>query len=414
MKLENPRVSVVIPAYNQAQYLEEAISSALGQTYTDFEVIVVDDGSSDDTAAVARKFKPAIRYIWHENQGLAGARNTGIRQARGRFIALLDSDDAWCSSFLASMMALIEERPQAAVYYCGVIYMDSAGRDLPQIGKVKIMPADALYQSLLRANFLIPSTIVLRRSVVAAAGLFDVTFRRLQDRELWLRLLRQGYTFAGLDEPLVRYRVHNASLSNDTRSGQAAALAVVEKHFGPDDGQYQNWHADKRRAYGGVYRYHAVTTSLSREGDWQRCAHYLSQAFRVDPTLALDLDLFYELALGAQPVGYRGALANLDIENNANELITLLERVWPSIPILERQGLRSQAYGTAYYALSLIAYSQVHFALCRRFLVKALGFRSELWRDKRVVGALIKSFVGPSAVGQMRWLVQRMQGAIRA
>jgi tetratricopeptide (TPR) repeat protein len=308
----------------------------------------------------------------------------------------------------------VAHQPQAAVYYCGVSYMDSDGRDLPQVGKVRMMPAAALYQTILRANFLIPSTIVMRRPAVVAAGLFDVTFRRLQDRELWLRLLRQGCTFAGLNEPLVRYRVHDGSLSNDTRSGQAAALAIAIKHFGPDDGQYDSWPADKRTAYGGVYRYHAVTTSLFREGDWQRCAGYLSQAFRIDPTLALDLDLFYELVLGAQPVGHRGLLADLDLESRAEALDSLLEQVLQSLSSSESEALRPQLSGTAYYALALIAYGKAQFGLCRRFLTKALDFRPELYRKKGVVATLVKSLIGPSAVGQMRWLVQRVQRVIRA
>ena len=197
MNVESPKVSVVIPACNQAGYLTESIQSVLSQTYNDYEIIVVDDGSTDDTRAVVERMGGGIRYVWQENQGLAGARNTGIRAARGEYVALLDSDDAWLPSFLASMMSLAKANPDAAVLYCGVIYMDQWGCYLPQSGRMRILPTHELYETLLRYNFLIPSTIVMNRSVVASAGFFDVAFRRLQDWELWIRLLKQGRTLRG-------------------------------------------------------------------------------------------------------------------------------------------------------------------------------------------------------------------------
>ncbi|HEX9077055.1 MAG TPA: glycosyltransferase family A protein, partial [Anaerolineae bacterium] len=98
------RVSVVIPSYNHARYLRDAIRSVIAQTYRDFEIIIVDDGSSDDTPQVVAGFGNAVRYIRQENRGLAGARNTGVRAARGAFIGLLDADDIWMPEYLASML----------------------------------------------------------------------------------------------------------------------------------------------------------------------------------------------------------------------------------------------------------------------------------------------------------------------
>jgi glycosyltransferase involved in cell wall biosynthesis len=116
-----PRVSVVIPNYNHTRFITGAIQSVLNQTYRSFEVIVVDDGSTDNSREVVASFGSQVRYIWQENQGLAGARNTGIRAARGQLIGLLDADDQWLPDFLEKMVALADElrrwmKPVA--FYC--------------------------------------------------------------------------------------------------------------------------------------------------------------------------------------------------------------------------------------------------------------------------------------------------------
>jgi len=404
MNVESPTVSVIIPAWNQAQYLAESIRSVLAQTYDDYEIIVVDDGSTDETRAVVESFGNRIRYVWQENQGLADARNTGIGEARGEYVALLDSDDAWLPSFLTSMMLLAKANPNAAVLYCGVIYVDHCGCYLPQSGRTRILPRDELYKTLLRFNFLIPSTIVMKRSVVMSAGLFDVAFRRLQDWELWIRLMKQGQVFAGLDQSLVRYRVHSESLSNDPAGGQQAARALVDKHFGLDDGEWESWPADKCRAYGGFYRYCALTTSLMRNADWAECGRYLRRAFQVDESLASDVDLFYELALGSQPSGSRDASSGVDITENSARMMALLKAVF------ERPGstyslvrLRRPSYGTAYYALGLVAYSsQAAPSRCRHFVRKAFAFRPDLLLDSRALSLLVRSVPGRHRITHFR------------
>ena len=135
-----PRVSVVIPAFNQARFLPAAIDSALAQTYRDREIIVVDDGSTDETPDVARRYGDALRYVRQANKGLAGARNTGIERARGEFVALLDSDDVWLPGFLEHMMAVAEAQPRAAVYFGAWRYIDASGNPLPEPPHAHVVP----------------------------------------------------------------------------------------------------------------------------------------------------------------------------------------------------------------------------------------------------------------------------------
>ena len=388
---EESFVSVVIPAYNQAQYLFGAIESVLTQKYKEYEIIVVDDGSTDNTPTVAKQFSDIIRYIHQENQGLAGARNTGIQVAKGELISLLDADDQWLPDYLQTMVALVNQQPEAAVYYCCAQSMDAEGNDLPQVFGGPNVPPDKMYETLLRADFLIPSTIMLRKSVVKAAGLFDPTFRRLQDGELWIRLLKKDFRFIGIPDVLVRYRIHSTSLSNDPSGGQQAMMALAIKHFGPDDGQPQTWSNDKQRAYGGVYRYH-VLTSVQHQNDWKAASSFLRQGLQADPTLSTDLDLFYDLAHGNQPVGYRGTSFRVDLEHNASNITMMLEDVFSSSGALELKIMRRRTYGTANYALGLVAYNFDNRTLSRRFLLNALLYRPDLWSHSRVVGNFSKSF----------------------
>ena len=396
-----PSVSVVIPAYNQAQYLRQAIDSVLGQTYRDFEIIVVDDGSTDETAAIAKSYGEQVIYVYQENLGLAGARNTGIRHAQSKHICLLDADDEWLPQYLEKMTRLAAEDPGAAVYYCCAQGIDPHGDELPQIFGCRGDQTGDLLDALLRVNFIIPSTVMLNYEVIPAGERFDVRFRRKQDRELWIRLLRQGHHFRELPETLVRYRIHGESLSVDVSSGLQATMDLVTKHFGEDDGRPARWNRQKRLAYGGAYRYHTLVL-VQRKNDWHNAARYLRKALEIDPTLADDLDLFYELALGSQPAGYRGSRQHLNLEANARRIEQLLSEVFDVASAHPSAKIRSQVYGTAYHALGLLAYNTGQVSLSRRFFLRAFRFRPGLWQNPQPVSTFAKSLLGDRLLARLR------------
>ena len=393
-------VSVVIPAYNQSQYLTGAIQSVLSQTYHNFEIIVIDDGSTDNTQEIALMFGPEINFIHQENQGLASARNTGILAAKGELIGFLDADDQWLPGYLEKMISLAAQHTAGAVYYCRARAMDGDSQDLPQLFGGPVVSPDNMFPTLLRANFLIPSTIMTYRSVIISAGMFDVTFRRFQDWELWIRLLKEKYRFIGIADVLVRYRIHDSSLSANSTGGQRAAVALTIKHFGADDGEWGNWSWEKRRAYGGVYRYQTITF-IQRQNDWQAGGDALRRALRTDPSLAIDIDFFYDLALGSQPAGYRGSGYQLNLEENGELLKRMLGEVFDTNDELELKSIRRQTYGSAYFALGLLAYNTANPSLSRSFLIKALRYRPDLWRNPLVLGDYTKSFLNPQLV---KWI----------
>ncbi len=162
-------VSFVIPNYNHARYLGQAIASALAQTYPNVEVIVVDDGSTDDSRAVAAAFGDRIRYIYQQNAGLSAARNTGVRAAQGEYIALLDADDLVEPAYAERLLAALAEAPQAAGAYCGFRFVDQDNRPLNRVEQ-RIAAPEALYGALLNGNYWVPESLLARRSCYQAHG----------------------------------------------------------------------------------------------------------------------------------------------------------------------------------------------------------------------------------------------------
>ena len=403
MQTLDPLVSIIIPAYNQACYLRQSIDSVLAQTYKQFEVIVVDDGSTDETSSILTTYGSCIRYIHQENLGLGGARNSGIRVAQGEYIGLLDADDIWEPNYLDVISCLIAENPGASVFYCKAQCIDENGIKLPQYVGYPIKPLNTstdLYRALLTSNFLIPSTTTIRRKIFLENGYFDQTLRSCQDWDLWLRISPNN-SFVGTKDVLVQYRVHAQSLSANIRAQQASAKMVFENHFGPDDGQYDHWSPAKKLAYSGLYRY-ILISSILRQGDWQYGSKYLHKTLLIDPAKASDIDLFYELSIGRQPMGYRGSAEKMDIEANAQEVLNMLDDVFSSDDSEALQILKQQVYGTAYYSIGLSAYNTGNLKLSRPYLWLAGRLRPSLWFFTSLPNLLIKSLLGNKILEYLR------------
>jgi len=400
--MEQKFVSVIMPVYNGEKYLRRAIESVLAQTYSSFELIVVDDGSTDNSREIASSFGDKIRHICQENKGLGGARNTGILASCAEFVGLLDADDEWMPNYLEKMMRLVRHHPNAAVYYCTARGMDSNGNNLPRIFGRVIKSID---QRLLRANFIIPSTVILRRSVIVDIGLFEQDNRDIhgcEDWDLWLRLL-PSHPFVGTTETLVRYRLHSNTFSANSDHMQKAVKAVIEKNFGLDDGNYTYWIEDKKRAFGGVYRYQALM-SVQKKGDWTTAIVTLLKAFEIDPTLTIDLDLFYDLAFGARTSGDSDVGPESALVQNYQRIMSVLERFFDEH--LELESLRNMARGTAYYAIGLVAYNVGRKDLSKRFLSKALALSPRFLLnpriDQRIDLILVKSFISLSWIKNIK------------
>ena len=211
-------VSVIIPAYNAAGFIAETVESVFAQTYRDFEIIVVNDGSPDTAAleAALRPFADRVIYLRQQNRGVSAARNTGICAAHGRYVAFLDSDDLWEPAFLASQMAMLEQDPTLDLVYAdGLIFGDTSenGRTF-----MELFPSEGevSFESLvLRRCTPLTSAVVVRRDAVLEVGAFDETQRTSEDHDLWLRLAVAGKRLAYQHQVLCRYRRRKGSMTAD-------------------------------------------------------------------------------------------------------------------------------------------------------------------------------------------------------
>lgn len=221
-----PKISVVIPSYNCAAFLPQTIESVLGQTYSDLEIIMIDDGSTDATADVVKPYLPHIRYIRQQNKGLPGARNTGINAAQGEFIALLDADDAWVPTKLEQQM------PRFADAEVGIVYSDfsvrySDGRFKPSYLVERPLASEGLVlERYIQSRFLFPSTMILRRACFEEFGGFDEEMLAAEDIELFARICSR-WKVALVNEPLmIRYEGTHNITSNQDKMSRYTILAL--------------------------------------------------------------------------------------------------------------------------------------------------------------------------------------------
>lgn len=228
---ERPAVTVIIPSYNYANFLTESVESVLGQTFSDFELIIVDDGSTDDTAEIVKKYlcDPRIHYIYQENRGLSAARNAGIMRARGYYIALLDADDAWLPWKLERQVNVMEEQgPEVALVYCFFEFVDEKSEVLEVVDRPILK--DPSFNDLMHTNWVLGSgsSVLIRKSVFDRVGYFDEEMKSLEDLNMWLRILHE-FDSARVNEVLVRIRRHRRSMQTDIKTMERNMMLHVEK-----------------------------------------------------------------------------------------------------------------------------------------------------------------------------------------
>jgi glycosyltransferase involved in cell wall biosynthesis len=209
----NPTVTVIIPAYNAEKYMSQTLKTVLSQTYTDFELLVIDDGSSDRTAEiVADCADPRVRLITQVNQGVSAARNTGIANATGEFVAFLDADDLWVSHKLETHIRHLRTNPKLGMSFSRVEYLTPDGQPTGAISNLRLhnIKIQHLYYENLACT---PSNVVVRRVVLAKTGGFDGGLSGFEDMEFSVRVIFWGWQVEGLKERLSFYRAHPFGIS---------------------------------------------------------------------------------------------------------------------------------------------------------------------------------------------------------
>ena len=231
-----PKVDIIIPAYNAARYLSAALESVVAQSYDDWRIVLVNDGSTDSTAAIAARFEARLGekmlLITQRNAGLPAARNAAIRASSAEFLAILDADDVWLPHRLAESLKSFASRPEVGISYGLITRIDENGSPLstfagnPRHAQGRIAPA-----IFMRRVELPCPTVTLRRSCIDAVGLFDETMRATEDRDLWLRIALR-YEVSFIPKVIALYRTSPNSMSTDMDRMLKAQLQFIRKHSG--------------------------------------------------------------------------------------------------------------------------------------------------------------------------------------
>jgi glycosyltransferase involved in cell wall biosynthesis len=232
------KVAVIVPAYNSAKYLRAAIESVVAQTFSDWQIVLVNDGSTDDTTEVLRPFRELLGkkfiYIYQENKGLPAARNTAIRGSSSELLALLDADDIWLPCRLDETVKMMDARPAAGLSYGLITAIDPEGNiGGTWEGNRRNAEGKIARQIYMRSVELPCPTISFRRECLEQVGPFDESLRATEDRDMWLRIALR-YEVAFIPKVLAYYRVSPTSMSADPERMLRAQQQFIAKHYGSE------------------------------------------------------------------------------------------------------------------------------------------------------------------------------------
>jgi len=280
-----PSVSVVIPTYNTIAYLPYAIESVLRQTFQDFEILVVNDGSTDTTDLwMDQQPDDRIRHIRQANQGLSAARNTGISLAQGRYVALLDADDVWEPTKLEKQVHYLDTHPDIGMVHAWISFIDAEGQSTGRILKTEAEGWAQIH--LLHRNDVAVLTAVVRRECFEKVGDFDRTLKSLEDWDMWIRLARD-YPIAVIREPLARYRQLRHSMSRNCEVMERSFRQVIDRHFAEAPAHLQ---PIKAKSYGAAYQCLAWKAIQSGDPNPKLSWNYYTTALRYSPRISTTQD----------------------------------------------------------------------------------------------------------------------------
>ena len=278
-------VSVIMPAYNAENYIGDAIESVLAQTYSNWELIVIDDGSTDRTSDVVRQIaanESRIKYVRQENSRLGKARNNGIQNSCGKLIAFLDSDDLWLPQKL-EMQLRTQNNTNADVVFTGahIFWEDNVSDETKAFPIVPGMhPGSEMLDLLLKLNFIPVMSVMMRREAFDNAGPFEeaAAYHGCEDYDLWLKLAKRGALFFGMEQKLVRYRRHAAAMTHRDSHVLKPMLRVVLRHI-QESGLSE---AAKKQRVRSLYR--ELIAALIEEGESAEAEVYLREFSNWDKT----------------------------------------------------------------------------------------------------------------------------------
>lgn len=296
-----PRVSILIPAYNAMKYLPDTLESVFRQTYQDYDVLIINDGSTDTIVDWIQEISdPRVRLVTINNQGLAAARNTGIPRLTSEYVALLDADDLWEPTKLEKQVKLLDAEPSVGLVYTWMVLADSEGEPTGRI--IKSDPKEDAWRQLIECNIVgSGSTPVIRRSCFDTVGLFATDVSGSDDWDMWLRIARH-YDFAVVKEPLVRYRQSETAMSRDYFLMLETSRTLIERAF--SDMPTELLHL-KNHSYSSTYLYLGWRALESRnliqaKSFVQQAIYHRPQLWHFQGFLRLKFAIMVMTLIGAQ------------------------------------------------------------------------------------------------------------------
>ncbi len=308
------KVSVIIPAYNAMTYFPKTIESVLQQTFTDFEVIIVNDGSSDGIEEWVNTITDnRVKLISQKNQGAATARNTGIAHAKGEYIAFLDSDDLWEPSKLEKQVYCLENNPDIGLVYAWISSIDANGNSR---GKIYANHIEGnVWEKLIEENIVRScSAAMLRRECFEKLGVFDTNLKFAEDWEMWIRIAT-SYSFAVIKEPLVCYRHHPNNKSRNYIKTIDNFRLIIEKSF--ESVPFELLYL-RNKSYSRVNLVFAWKCIQNQEPDCNQAEHFRQQALKHNPQLVFSKENF-RLIIAILLMRWFGNNGYIKFVNNLNK-----------------------------------------------------------------------------------------------
>ena len=362
-------ISVIIPAYNQAAYLAEAIQSVYSQTYKDWELVVVDDGSTDDTPQVLAGLRDSrLSIVRQANKGVSAARNTGIRLSSAPLVTFLDADDVFLPDKLEALREYLSDHPDVGLVVGGKQNIDSSGRTYEEKAST-LTRLD--FPELLLANDIPLGGVMIRRESLERVGGFDESMHSCEDWDLWLRLVVAGYKLSRVKQVVVAYRIHSGQVTGDATAMRIDTVGLWEKFFNlPNLPSYL-------LAYRGVAVASALVRTSARafrSGEFETGNRDLTEAIKLDPSLR---------GAGYRKLAdlFRGWAADPQTQDPEGFMLSITKHLPLSLFGLRRQLRQAVA---AMILESFFGASRDSWRSRRRALVKALYY-DPLWLTNRGV-----------------------------